>query len=309
MGQQNVRELTLSISAVERDTGLAKDTLRVWERRYGFPEPLRDANGERVYPVKQVEKLRLIKRLMDRGHRPGKIMGHSLDELLELGRLPDGGQRVHDEIGIFLHLIRTHQLGELRRRLAQAQMKQGLQHFVLDTVAPLNTAVGEAWMRGEFAVFEEHLYTEQLQSLLRNAIAPLDQEGGTPRVLLTTFPDESHSLGLLMVEALLALEGAACLPLGTETPLPDIARAAQAHEIDIVALSFSAAFGDKPAAAGLSELRAMLPASVEIWAGGASIARLRKEVPGVELLKELDRLSGALSRWRQFRNPSLQVAR
>ena len=36
-------ELTLSIAAVERDTGLSKDTLRVWERRYGFPAPQRDA--------------------------------------------------------------------------------------------------------------------------------------------------------------------------------------------------------------------------------------------------------------------------
>ena len=50
----------LSISAVERDTGLSKDTLRVWERRYGFPNPVRDALGERLYPVEQVERLRLI---------------------------------------------------------------------------------------------------------------------------------------------------------------------------------------------------------------------------------------------------------
>ncbi|MDQ5941447.1 MAG: MerR family transcriptional regulator, light-induced transcriptional regulator, partial [Pseudomonadota bacterium] len=61
-----------TIGAVERDTGLAKDTLRVWERRYGFPQPERDANGERLYPAAQVERLRLIKRLMDQGFRPGK---------------------------------------------------------------------------------------------------------------------------------------------------------------------------------------------------------------------------------------------
>ena len=39
------------ISAVERETGLSKDTLRMWERRYGFPAPGRDAQGERVYPA------------------------------------------------------------------------------------------------------------------------------------------------------------------------------------------------------------------------------------------------------------------
>ena len=70
---------TVSIAAVERDTGLSKDTLRVWERRYGFPQPERDAYGERVYPSEQVDKLRLVKRLMDQGHRPGKISGPSIE--------------------------------------------------------------------------------------------------------------------------------------------------------------------------------------------------------------------------------------
>jgi methylmalonyl-CoA mutase cobalamin-binding subunit len=153
-------------------------------------------------------------------------------------------------------------------------------------------------MRGEFAVFEEHLYTEQVQSMLRNAIAATQPQGQAPRVLLTSFPNEPHSLGLLMVEALLAVEGAACIPLGTETPLADIVRAADAHRADVVALSFSAAYGDKHAAAGLAELREMLPWSVEIWAGGASIARLRRDVPGTALVRSLDQLIGQVGRWR-----------
>ena len=45
-----------SIGGVERDTGLTKDTLRVWERRYGFPRPQRDAFGERTYSAAEVEK-------------------------------------------------------------------------------------------------------------------------------------------------------------------------------------------------------------------------------------------------------------
>ena len=52
-----------SIAAVERDTGLAKDTLRVWERRYGFPAPGRDAQGERLYSDDDLVRLRHIRRL------------------------------------------------------------------------------------------------------------------------------------------------------------------------------------------------------------------------------------------------------
>jgi DNA-binding transcriptional MerR regulator len=290
-------QLTLNISAVERDTGLSKDTLSVWERRYGFPEPARDANGERIYPASQVHKLQLIKRLMDRGHRPGKIVSLSADELAGLSdaartRAP------REEIEILARLIATHQLPELRRQLAQALMKQGLQRFVIDTVAPLNHAVGEAWMRGDIGVFEEHLYTEQIQSALRNALAALQPQGRAPRVLLTTFPHEPHGLGLLMVEALLAVEGAACVPLGTEMPLAEIARAVRAHRVDILALSFSAAFNERQAAAGLAELRAMLPGAVLIWAGGECVARIRKPVEGVELVGELATVVEMIKAWR-----------
>src|SRR5207247_8305826 len=73
--------LLLNISAVERETGLSKDVLRMWERRYGFPKPRRDDSGERQYSVSEVSKLRTIKRLMDVGTRPGKIIGLSAAEL------------------------------------------------------------------------------------------------------------------------------------------------------------------------------------------------------------------------------------
>ena len=78
------RPLTMSIAAVERDTGLSKDTLRVWERRYNFPNPERDAQGERSYPLEQIEKLRLIKRLLDVGHRPSRLVTLPMSDLQAL---------------------------------------------------------------------------------------------------------------------------------------------------------------------------------------------------------------------------------
>ena len=298
MEKPEATELAMSISAVERDTGLSKDALRMWERRYGFPNPARDANGERIYPVPQVDKLRLIKRLMDRGHRPGKLIAQSLPELTALGAVPQAGPEPSQEIQVFLRLIKGHQLPELRRQLSQTFMKQGLQRFVLDTIAPLNVAVGDAWIRGDVAVFEEHLYTEQIQSLLRNAVASMHPQGRAPRVVLTSFPNEPHSLGLLMVEALLSVEGAACIPLGTETPCDNIARAAVAHGADIVALSFSGVFSDKVAAAGLMELRTLLPSQILIWAGGACIQRMRRPIAGVDLVGSLETLIDKVKEWR-----------
>jgi DNA-binding transcriptional MerR regulator len=65
----------LTVTEVVTETGLSADTLRVWERRYGFPQPVRDNRGRRRYPRAQVDRLRQIKRLVDAGFRPGKLVG------------------------------------------------------------------------------------------------------------------------------------------------------------------------------------------------------------------------------------------
>jgi len=49
-----------------------------------LPQPQRDAFGERSYPAEQVQKLRMVKRLLDLGFRPGKIMQHSTLQLQQL---------------------------------------------------------------------------------------------------------------------------------------------------------------------------------------------------------------------------------
>ena len=283
----------MNIGAVERDTGIGKDTLRVWERRYKFPQPIRDANGERLYPTEQVERLRLIKRLMDQGHRPGQLFSASEDDLLLLAgsiqaterTVPTDNQAVVDQI---LTLIKKHDAQGLRQVLNQAMMRQGLQHFILGTVADLNRIVGEAWMRGELQVFEEHLYSEQMKSLLRQAIGNLPTSaGGRPRILLTTVPEERHVLGLLMIEGLFTLDGATCISLGTQTPLFDIRQAADAHCVDIVALSFSSAFPTRQIVPLLTQLREMLPQSVQLWAGGAATEKL-PAIDGVSTLFTLE---------------------
>ena len=294
----------LGISAAERETGLGKDTLRVWERRYGFPRPQRDANGERLYPAEQVDRLRLIKRLMDQGHRPGRLMAASEDELQALyapaasaARQDDPDKPDDPMLRQLLALVKSHDVPQLRSALNQAMLRQGLQDFVLHSLAALNGAVGEAWMRGEFEIFEEHLYTEQVQALLRQAISTLPAMSG-PRILLTTLPEEQHGLGLLMAEALLALEGATCVSLGTQTPLFDIALAARSQQADVVALSFSIAYPARQVAPQLAQLRGMLPQGTELWAGGGGAARLAAQ-EGIRAMPGLTDALAALAAWRE----------
>jgi DNA-binding transcriptional MerR regulator/methylmalonyl-CoA mutase cobalamin-binding subunit len=293
--------LVLNISAVERETGLSKDVLRMWERRYGFPKPARDDNGERQYSLAEIAKLRGIKRLMDVGMRPGKIIGLPQDELNAMADSRTGPRPNAVAPALerdVLAMLRSHDVIGLQHTLANLLMRQGLQKFVLETITPLNRAVGEAWLCGDLQVFEEHLYTEQLQAALRTAINAFPRQTGIPRVLLTTLPHEQHGLGLLMVEALLVPEGVQCISLGPMVPLEDIRRAAVAHKVHIVALSFSAAFPLRQATDSLMSLRRQLPASVQLWAGGEMTRRVRKTLPGVVLIPDLAASVNALRSWR-----------
>lgn len=298
--------VALTIASVERDTGLSKDTLRVWERRYGFPAPDRDALGERLYPLEQVDKLRTLKRLLDFGHRPGKIVGLPIEELQRLAQASANAslrslQPVHerDDLDGLLVLLTAHRFDELRGQFSQLLLRKGLARFIADVLAPMNEMVGEAWTRGTLQIFEEHLYTEVVQGLLRNAIGSIQRTDRRPRVLLTTFPQEPHGLGILMAEATFALEGCHCISLGVQTPVWDIALAAAAQRADIVALSFSSAVNPNQALDGLAELRGKLPAAVEIWAGGGCPTLHRRPRQGVLALRMLDEIAPALQRWRQ----------
>lgn len=300
------RPILLTIAAVERDTGLSKDALRVWERRYGFPAPQRDGSGERAYPIDQVEKLRLIKRLMNAGHRPGRIVGEPIEALQQLSdRSAPTSPRSADAIAApdlraYLDRLRAHDVDGLRRALTQAQLRLGLGRFVTEVLTPLNTLIGDAWMRGQLEIFEEHLYTESLAVVLRSAISsvPLPDTAALPRVLLTTFPNEPHGIGLLMAEALFLLDGCQCVSLGPQTPIWDIVLAATAQRADIVALAFTAVLSPAIVTEGLGELREKLPPSTEIWVGGALPMLHRRPVPGVLALASLTQLEGETRRWR-----------
>ncbi|MBK8782184.1 MAG: MerR family transcriptional regulator [Anaerolineales bacterium] len=49
-----------NLKAVLLETGLAADTLRAWERRYGLPTPNRSAGGHRLYSQYDIETIKWL---------------------------------------------------------------------------------------------------------------------------------------------------------------------------------------------------------------------------------------------------------
>jgi len=67
-----------------RLAGLSPSTLRIWEYRYGVVAPPKSAAGQRTYSMKDIERLRLIKRLTLAGHAIGTLAHLDVDALVAL---------------------------------------------------------------------------------------------------------------------------------------------------------------------------------------------------------------------------------
>ena len=74
---------TFKIGAVSRITNIPIDTLRIWERRYSVVEPIRTNNSDRQYQNDDINRLTLLKMLVDRGHSIGSIAPLENEDLIE----------------------------------------------------------------------------------------------------------------------------------------------------------------------------------------------------------------------------------
>lgn len=91
MGSTNKVQPMMSIGAVSRATGVPANTIRTWERRYGFPEAERTAGGHREYAASVVPHIGLVQEALAKGHRPRQVPKLSFDALRDLLGLSAGG--------------------------------------------------------------------------------------------------------------------------------------------------------------------------------------------------------------------------
>ena len=76
-------EQTYTIGAVSHQTGVSQDKLRVWERRYGAVVPVRTSTGRRLYLQSDINRLKLMKRLVDKGDAISRVANLTLEQLNE----------------------------------------------------------------------------------------------------------------------------------------------------------------------------------------------------------------------------------
>jgi DNA-binding transcriptional MerR regulator len=285
-------------SEIERETGFGKDQLRKWRQRFGFPPVESTADGKVAYSRKTVDQLLLIKRLLEAGFRPGQVVGKTARELEKL-KLASGLSVpvvCHDKsTQALIEQLKRSDLAGFRAMLAEERAKRTLVDFVRNTVTPLLIGIGEAWTRDEIDIHHEHLCTCCIERLLHAEILKFKPKQGGPGILFALAPGEHHVLGLLMIEAVLAEQGARTINIGADIPLNNVKLAAISCKADVVALSFSFAYPARDVVPTLLHLRRLLPLQIQIWAGGAGLSGIRKHPKGVRIISDIEEAVAALN--------------
>ncbi len=285
----------MTIGAVARATGLSPDTIRVWQKRYGFPVPQRKSSGHRLYSTSDVRRLRRIAEALARGHRPGHVVTLAeplLESLLQQSSPLTPGAARPTSLAPLMGLVRDQAGPELTQLLLAEAGRLGPFGFLRDVVAPAVEAIGDSWSRGELGIAHEHFFSERLSDVLRSLRLPFERGSGAPRLVLAAFSGETHGLGLQIAALLAAAAGLQPHVLGTDTPLPEIVAAVRARRPAAVGISISVSTGGAASRDRLAELRRAVPVSIPILVGGAG-ARRSRPPGGCVILDDL----GAMQDW------------
>jgi MerR family transcriptional regulator, light-induced transcriptional regulator len=281
-----------SIRVVASETGIPADTLRVWERRYGFPKPSRRPGGGRLYDESDVTRLRLIARARDAGFRPGDVITLPDEAIAQLLRSAPAARTAagsaartpEPPIEDLVRGIRADEVGRVRATLRSLAIQHGPKGFVTRIANPLAIRIGAAWEEGTLEVRQEHVASELVSTQLRMLLGALEDGETSPTVVLATLPGEHHVLGLEMVAVYLAAERATPRLVGANTPPDQIARAARAMNADVVGISITSDSDD--ARRNLALLRDALAdpsrPPVRIWLGGPAAEAAAARDPVLE---------------------------
>jgi len=193
-----------------------------------------------------------------------------------------------------LDLSRNLKLVEFQKNLSETYEKLGTESFIIEFIAPFVNFVGLSWENEDISIANEHFCSDQITKFIHRKNIDIHKSNGIPKVLLTTIPNESHSIGITMAESILSLNGAECLSLSAETPLDEIVKTAIISQSNIIGLSFSGNITKNIEETSLVEIKKILPKTIDIWVGGNFNGT---KIDGIEYL-HLEDIKEKLTNWR-----------
>lgn len=292
------------IGTVAQLAGLTTHAIRVWERRYGAAAPSRSAGGARLYSDDDVQRFKLIKRLIEQGYSTRAIANLDLPKLAALAssHAPAVGQasdldlaaheRAERAIEDLLDSVAVLDLEAAERALQRAANDFSPRDLVTRVLAPALERIGDRWAQGALCTASEHAASALLRTRLGALLTAQPVSKKAP-ILSTTPSGEQHELGALLVAVLIAMRGRRAVFLGASLPATQIAEAARLSKASGIALSLVSLAPDE-AQRELARIRKAVPASIDVALGGRGSRAVQRVPSGIRVLPSLDELEAWL---------------
>jgi MerR family transcriptional regulator, light-induced transcriptional regulator len=255
------------VGELARRVGVAPETLRAWERRYGVLRPSRTPGGYRVYGAEDELRAQRMRELIESGWAAGQAAhavtaDETMSEPAPYNGLPFGAssdQLLDALLGFDCAMVQA----AFDRVFAVRSMDAALR----DVVLPALHEIGERWARGDVTIAQEHFATEVITGRLRGLGREWDHGLG-PRAILACPAGERHDIGLLCCGLAMHRRGWRVTYLGPDTPADALASAVDAVDPAIVVISAAQRHPLRMAAPALAELARR----VTIAVGGAGVS-------------------------------------
>jgi MerR family transcriptional regulator, light-induced transcriptional regulator len=288
------------IHRVAKLTGLSKDVIRVWERRYGLVKPSRSSNRYREYSDEEVALLRFVKNQMEQGATIGSLAVEGHDSLVARMRVATPvsaeDQKPHDRLlNDFMGSLDPLDKAGFERRLNGAVAVIPFEEAVQRILLPLQRRVGELWHEGRLSIAVEHYVTKIIQQKLFSVMNQLPVNEFGPRILIACPEGETHEIGAQAVAYFAATRGCHVYYLGPNLPSSDLLTFCEKIKPDLVLLSLTEVKPEADALQQLKELEQIATRwSVAVGGQGARAMGDRLRDTKIELLDDLTALHSRL---------------
>lgn len=218
-------------------TGLSEFTIRGWENRYLAFQPKRSKTGRRAYSKDDIERALLLRELLKRGQKIGKIahLKKSTLESIFQETVSDhpalsqvGKSSKIDHILEMVALQRWAELEILVRKVKDRDACSLVHNFFL----PILRDVAEKVAAGHLSISQEHILSALLKEKIYSALVDVKNQkrrlrkNEKNRFLLAAPEGDHHDLGLLLAHLLISFYGYPSLYLGPHTPARDLSETA-----------------------------------------------------------------------------------
>jgi MerR family transcriptional regulator, light-induced transcriptional regulator len=289
------------IHRVAKLTGLSKDVIRVWERRYGLVKPSRSSNRYREYSDEEVALLRFVKAQMEQGATIGSLAAEGHDPLVARMRIATPvsaeDQKPHerlldDLVGSLDPLDKAGFERRLNGAVAVIPFEEAVQRILL----PLQRRVGELWHQGRLNIAVEHYVTKIIQQKLFSVMNQLSVNEFGPRILIACPEGETHEIGAQAVAYIAATRGCHVYYLGPNLPSSDLVIFGETITPDLILLSLTEVKSETSALQQLKELELLATRwPVAVGGQGARAIGDRLRDTKIELLDDLTALHSRLT--------------